>query len=412
MSLLSLFRKRKHLSGKVEQLRFSNNTKSSPFGDLRLDWFEYSSRAGFYRYLRDTVPIISSAVWNWVRLCNTPGKYQFLGKESHIREAEQVADELFAKMNPVIGVKRSGAGSLLEMFFREIFTVGSFSGKIIPLPSGKGIDYFEVIDSPVIVWKKRNRWHPYLKKEDSEIPLSDELFFHYGLGSDNDQPGGISFLSSIEFVTGIEQRMVSDMALSGHNAGNPHLHIKIAPPEKFENESDSKYIKRAETYFDETVKMFSSINPDDNLFTWSDIEISVTGGEGAMPYSWKINREQVIEDVITGMKLFPWVVGRSHGTTKNWVQAQYNLLMQVVDSIQEEGKTFAEWILNMELSLKNIPVKAQYVFNPNQDPYQLEKEKASALKFETVDKKVKRGYISKDDAAKELGYTKAFCSEN
>jgi len=127
-----------------------------------------------------------------------------------------------------------------------------------------------------------------------------------------------------------------------------------------------------------------------------------------MPSSWRVNREQVIEDVITGMKLFPWVVGRSHGTTKNWVQAQFNLLMQVVDSIQEEGKALAEWILNVELGLRGIPARAAYVFSPNQDPYQLEKEKAAALRFETVDNKVSRGYISKEDGAKELGYHKPY----
>jgi hypothetical protein len=82
--------------------------------------------------------------------------------------------------------------------------------------------------------------------------------------------------------------------------------------------------------------------------------------------------------------------------------------MQVVDSIQVEGKAFAEWIMNKELKLKNIPVKAEYVFNPNQDPYQLEREKTAGLKFDTVDKKVRRGYISKEDGAIELGYHGAF----
>ena len=82
--------------------------------------------------------------------------------------------------------------------------------------------------------------------------------------------------------------------------------------------------------------------------------------------------------------------------------------MQVVDSIQEEGRAFAEWIVRTELNLRNLPVKAEYIFSPNQDPYQLDREKASSIKFETVDKKVRRGYISKDDGARELGYGEAF----
>jgi len=116
----------------------------------------------------------------------------------------------------------------------------------------------------------------------------------------------------------------------------------------------------------------------------------------------------VIEDVITGMRLFPWVVGRTHGTTKNWVQAQFNLLMQEVDSIQEEAKSFADWLRNTELQMAGINAKANHIFLPNQDPFILDKAKSEAILFDTVDKKVKRGYISKDDGAKELGYYRAF----
>ncbi|MCP4726304.1 MAG: hypothetical protein GY863_14765 [bacterium] len=408
MDLLSLFKKRTGLPARMDHqsLRKGNYYRNQKLFDR--EGYFYDSRSGFYRYLRDRVPIISSAVWHWVRLCNTPGSYHLKGSDSQTKEAEKVLEELCRRMNTVIGTKRTGMGYMLELFFQEVFTCGSFTGQLMPLPSGRGIDYFRDFDSSEIEWKKREKWIPYLKKKESLIPLDSNMVFHYGLGADRNHPEGISFLASVEFVTGIEQKMVEDMAKSSHNAGNPHLHVKVAQPERFENESDSRYIKRANKYFDNTVNMFQDIDPDDNIFTWSDIEVTIIGGSDAMPSSWKLNREQVIEDVITGMKLFPWVVGRSHGTTKNWVQAQFNLLMQVVDSIQEEGRSFAEWILNTELELRRIPVKASYVFSPNQDPFLYEREKAYSLKFDTVDKKVKRGYISKNEGAREMGYYEAF----
>ena len=138
------------------------------------------------------------------------------------------------------------------------------------------------------------------------------------------------------------------------------------------------------------------------------MEIALIGGSGGAPFTWKVNREQVIEDVITGMRLFPWVVGRTHGTTKNWVQAQFNLLMQEVDSIQEEAKAFADWLRNTELQMAGINAKSFHIFAPNQDPFILDKARTSAIIFDTIDKKVKGGYINKDDGAKELGYLKAY----
>ena len=411
MNLLTLFRSKRHLPERAANAAVRRRLPVRSIQHSRYEWHTYESRSGLYRYLRDRIPIISSAIWHWVRLCNTPGAYHIIGKDEHRRETDEILTQLFERIGTVIGLKRAGIGSLLELFFQEVFTNGSFSGRLVPLPSGQGIDFFEDIEPSEIEWQKEGRWTPYIKREERKERLDEQLFFHYGLSADRYHPEGVSFLASVEFVTEIEQRMVADMARSGHNAGNPHLHVKITPPEQYEAESEAKYVKRAEKYFDDTVNLFRDIDPDDNIFTWSDIEISIIGGGRSMPYSWRVNREQIIEDVVTGMKLFPWVVGRSHGTTKNWVQAQFNLLMQVVDSIQEEGKALAEWILNAELRLRGIPVRAVYVFSPNQDPYQLDRERTSALRFDTVDKMVNRGYISKDDGAKELGFNQAFKSD-
>ena len=110
------------------------------------DWHMYESSGNFYRYLRNRVPIISAAVWNWVRLCNTPGTFHLTGNEPDKREAEEVITGLFERIPAVSGAKRKGLGSMLEFFFLEIFTCGNFSGRIIPLASGKGIDYFDDID--------------------------------------------------------------------------------------------------------------------------------------------------------------------------------------------------------------------------------------------------------------------------
>jgi len=138
------------------------------------------------------------------------------------------------------------------------------------------------------------------------------------------------------------------------------------------------------------------------------VEIAVIGGETHRGFVWRLNREQVIEDVITGLRLYPWVVGRSHGTTKNWVESQFNLLMQMVDSVQGQGASLGNWLRNTELRMQGLSITTQHQFAPNQDPFLLSRMQARAVEFETVDKKVQRGYISKDDGARELGYARAF----
>jgi hypothetical protein len=138
------------------------------------------------------------------------------------------------------------------------------------------------------------------------------------------------------------------------------------------------------------------------------VEVTVIGGDQHRGSVWRFNREQVIEDVITGLRLYPWVLGRSHGTTKNWVEAQFNLLMQIVDSVQNLGASLGNWLRNTELKMKGIRATSEHLFEPNQDPFILSRMQARKVEFETIDRKVQRGYISKEDGARELGYSKAF----
>ncbi len=369
-------------------------------------WFTYdiNNRSSFYRYLRDSIPLIRNAVETWVRILNTSSRIVFTGNEYERRKAEIVVKELNERIGLTRGRSRAGIEGILNVFFREIFTVGSFSGMIVLNKELDRIEYFNVIDRDRIRWKREDKWEPYYIDDDGNfIHIGKSSFFHYGYGADAKNPGGVSPMSSISLVNELDQRMLYDMGLSSHNVGNPRIHIKIKAPEPFENEDAELYTKRAESYFEEIMKNFENLDVMDNIFSWDDVEIQVVGGKQSMGFTWKVNREALQEDIICGMGLYPWVVGKSHGTTKNWVEAQFNLLMQEADTLQMEGKALAEFILNTELSLWGIDAKANFEFNPNQDPYLLEKQKAKEIQVRIIDLLIRRGYISREEGMRKLG---------
>ncbi len=375
--------------------------------------FSYTgtNRADFYRYLRDHIPIISSGIWTWSHLCSTAQRYEITGDEWDVRRANQLLDELDRRVYPRLDGETHGLTRLTESFFLELFTLGAFAARVVLLPDASGVSHLELLDPYRIHWARSRdgRFLPYLETEDHELePIDPDTFFHRTLVSDLRAPGGIEPLASIPFVIEIEQRMLEDMARASHNAGTPRLQIRISPPEPNPGEDPDTYSQRINSYFDRTVSQFNELGPDDNLFTWSDIEVKVIGAGSDMQGSWKLNREQVIEDVITGLKLFPWALGRSHGTTKNWVYAQYNLLMQIVDSVQQLGSDLAEWLMHFELRLAGNMAGARWRFEPNQDPFVVERNRAALMAFERVDKMVQEGYISRDQGARELGYEKAY----
>ena len=55
-----------------------------------------------------------------------------------------------------------------------------------------------------------------------------------------------------------------------------------------------------------------------------------------------------------------------------------------------------------------LSVSTEHLFEANQDPFLLQRMQARSVEFNTIDQKVQRGYISKDDGARELGDEKAF----
>lgn len=363
-----------------------------------------SGRASLYRYLRDTIPIVSAAVWAWARLCSTPQSVEITGSEAEIKRAQDILNHLDGRILENPYHRNKGIDRMTEAVFLELFTLGRFCGELVLQPDGSGIDYFRTLDPFKVHWERSGKWKATYEEEDgSERPLNPERTFYTTLGLDVSNPAGIEPLATVPFVLEIEQRLMEDMARSSHNAGTPRLQVKISPPQPFENENEEEYLSRINNYFDQTVDQFKSLEADQNLFTWSDIEVTVIGGEKGRSFTWKVNREQVLEDVITALKLFPWVLGRSHGTTQNWVGAQYNLLMQEVDSIQASGTALADWLRNTELKLRGCKAQAKHVFAPNQDPFLLERAQAEDIHFKTVDGMVEKGYISKDEGKRKLG---------
>ena len=196
--------------------------------------------------------------------------------------------------------------------------------------------------------------------------------------------------------------MLEDMARSSHNAGTPRLQVKIGRPPRFDFEDDQGYIDRANGFFDGLVGQFQNLEPDDNIFTWNDVEVTVVGGSGKQ-WEWRLNRDQVVEDVISGLKLFPWVLGRTQKTTHNWVQSQFDFLMQMVGTYQHSGADLINWLCNLELELQGVDAVVRHSFSRHQDPFRLERAQAEKIEIENAAVLVEKGYISKEDGMKRLG---------
>lgn len=356
------------------------------------------ARGKYYRYIRDNIPLVGGAVWAWTKLCNTPQSIRFDLDDGREESAKNIIDDLRGHVLENCYMRGDGFTQLNQIMFTELFTVGSFAGQLVRTADG-AVDFFKTIDIYKLDWERSSAgWLlKYTDDDGNQSIVRKNDFFCATLAQDHENPFSVSPLSTIPFVLEIEQRFLEDMAKSSHNTGFPRLQVKIAPPEPFNNEKSKEYTSRANAYFDDTVELFKELDVDENVYTWSDVEVSLIGGDKNRTFTWKIHREQLIEDIITGMKLFPWVLGRSHGTTKEWVRSQYNLLMQEVDSVQNSARNLVEWICREELKAHKIDANPYLQFEPNKDPFEKEREETFGKRIDNLDRLLEKEVITDDE---------------
>jgi len=369
-------------------------------------YYDGHNRGQFYRYLRDNIPILNAGVWAWVRLCATKMTQLIEGESDNDKiRAEKLFIDLDRRILEIPYGRGSGLTKLTEAFFLELFTTGKFAGEAVLTKDNKAIDHFRYIDPYLIGWEHTSKgWTPFVHdlENDKKEKIDPNLFFYSTLGTDMSNPAGAEPLASIPFVVEVEQLMLEDMARSSHNAGTPRMQVKIERPEQYSWEDEIAYNDRANNYFKDVVGQFQSLEPDDNIFTWAGVDVAIVG-ESGLGHHWRLGREQVIEDVITGLKLFPWVLGRTHKTTQNWVQSQFDLLMEIVAAHQKSGADLVDWLCTLELKLNSVKAHVSHRFADHPDPFRLERARAKKIELENIDFKVSNGYITKDEGAREMG---------
>lgn len=373
-------------------------------------WDHIPDEQSLYRYLFQRLPILSSSLLAWDSILNTHSRYEFEGTETEIKKARSVIDELDVRLFLEQGIKRGGIKQLVRLFFAEMIKVGRFSYEIIPTMTADAIETIKLNDcynDIQWIWF-RDKWIPVKIDNDTGKYSSVGLqFYYFSMFQDIKNPAGRSMLRSLPMVSKIYDQMFTDMALGSHNAGHPRLHIRVNRPEKSTVETPDQYVSRAESYFDSTVENFDNLKVDDNIITWEDINIDVKTPTSPSGFVWKDNFQVAAEEIIAAVGLMPWAVGRSHGTTKNWVDTQYNFWLNRVQNFQHDAVLMANSVMDLELRLKGIQAKSNYIFDANSDPTILPKRKAESIHFETVDEMYEKGYITKDQAAQRLGLMKA-----
>jgi len=150
-----------------------------------------------YRFMKESIPVISSCIWTWSRLVSAPASYQLPSEmDNKSREAAQsVLDRMSQRLLP-FGFRRTGGlSAFLPMMFDTLFTDGAFAGFVELSSDRSRIAQFTTVDVTGIrsVSKRNGQAGLVLETEKEAISLDRPDFHYFALNTDPTTELGVRF---------------------------------------------------------------------------------------------------------------------------------------------------------------------------------------------------------------------------
>lgn len=363
----------------------------------------------FHRFMRDHIPILKAVVWTWTRLAAAPSRFEVLEPASdEVKDrSHKVLSALSDRIHPDRLTRFGGFDALLLQYFDSLFTDGAICGELTLLPSRTGLARFDFIDTASLEFThdRKNCWQMFQRTLDGRITLDSDAIYYQPLDADAGRPYGKSLIAAVGFVARIEQELIRDMQKSMHNAGYHRMHVTIKPPVQGAAESDNDYTARANAYFDNTVRSLRDFDVDDNPVTWDDVAITHIGPEGQVTGSrnWYLNHRSMVEDVIAGCHLAPFMLGYAYGGTETWAKFKYEMVGRQIATLQRAASCFCEWIANIELALNGIEVEVRHTFDNRLEFDRRERYETDRALTDLLLRQVEARLITIEDARARLG---------
>lgn len=354
-----------------------------------------------FRYLRDSIPDISDAVWTWKRLCQTGYDVEIQNPSSDV--AKRRAKRMIGELNGRVNGGDRGMDGLLDIFYTSLFTFGAAAMEIVLTPSRESIADIVPVDVWTVRFRRENgRLQAYQLFEGELVKLPMDRFIYVGMDRDGTNPYGRSMLRSVPFLVKIQQRLIEDMAKATHNAGWPKLHVSYAPDERSRGESTEAYRARVESTFEGLKSTLDGLETDQNLVTYDNVSVELVQGNQRSNVFYE-NHKAVEEQVITGMHLMPILLGRNYGTTETYGTAQFEIINRQVEGINRSVKRILERVYNFELALMWGSARAKVRMRQNRTVDVLREAQARTREIDNAVKLRDEGYLDHEDSASLLG---------
>ena len=317
MSIFKKGRKKEESASPITTAVQTGSVSAHPFSSICAYTPLEGMNGGIYRALRESVPIIDSAVNKIVRLI---GGFEFsTGDEALDNEL----NAFFSKIN--VGGNRTGISAFADTFCDQLLTYGTAVGEMIYDENGFYALYNGELKTLGVKRKKDSLELEFYNTAHASPVLIEhpEKLLYCVLSPEPSHVEGTSLLRGLPFVSDILLKIFNATGMNWDRAGNLRYAVTYNPQN---DGGDSAFAReRAKQMADAWREAMSSKDCVKDFVAVGDVKVSVIGADSQILDS-EVPVRQMLEQIIAKTGLMPYMFGLNWSTSERMAKQQTDIL--------------------------------------------------------------------------------------
>ncbi|WP_306010483.1 phage minor head protein [Bacillus sp. MMSF_3328] len=363
------------------------------------------------KIIRDLNPDASMAIWNFLRLANSGHTLEAVTPNGR---PEKATTDLLNSYAPRVGkLYGGGLDQLINVLLLTAFTQGAIALEVELTEDISDIVDFHAVDPSTLDFVRNKetgvielvqvQWDGQYKV------LNPETVFYYPIDPDISDPHGRSPILPILQIIFFQIQVLKDLQKVIHHQGYDRFDISIVEeaimenlPDHIKNSSPEEVQRYVTSYITDVQKQMEELEPDDDFYHTSSIEIKSVGANKNVSMSAQGVIDIINQQVVTALKQLPILLGRNEGTTETHGTVQWQIYVAGIESIQRALKRILEKAYNVVLQVNGRQLQANLEFNQLRVSDRQAEANAEKTETETKIMQRKEGWITNDEAAMEM----------
>lgn len=394
--------------------------KNSPFynpisPDVLKRPYDSDKAVPLIKAIRDLDPMVSQAVWNYLRLLN-PGHtlrvYLFDGTGQEVEEKGPAQDFIDGLVRRVGAEYGGGLDQLHNVLGLMLLTAGAVALEVAPNPALNDVIDWYPIDPNLLAYKRDQEGNLILGQvfQDGTFePVNQEQVFYQPLDPDVNLPyGRMPLLGAIQSVLA-KHSLLADIRAVAHNQGFPRIDVsvlweaidKAAPPHLKAPGNEQQYAEWAHSQLNSVVEEYEKLAIDDTFVHFDWIELNMVGSTtpGGTSFNFKELDRILTEQLNAALKSLPILNGTLDSDEHGHGSIQWQIQVAGIAALQRMPKRVIEKCANVSLALAGLPGHAKLEYDPIRSVDRLYEAQSNLFETKSLQIEVFMGWRSNDEAA-------------